>query len=130
MSFPLDLLFKKLTYIANSQIFFTRESPVLRGRFVIGRVEKYLLKKIEKEGTIHITLIDPEKVTSSSASRIAYESECCQTTAIMIGGSTIVSTSHLNMIVKARRELILVIVMNSTGRSHICFNAIISVILI
>ena len=53
-----------------------------------GRVEKYLLEKIESEGTIHITLIDPEKVTSPQASRIASKAKSSGTSAIMIGGST------------------------------------------
>ena len=63
---------------------------------MVGRVEKYLLEKIEKEGTIHMTLVDPEKVTSSSASRVAKDAESCNTAAIMVGGSTSVFTSHLD----------------------------------
>jgi len=71
---------------------------------MVGRVEKYLLEKIEEKGAIHITLIDPEKVTPSSACRIAQEAESCQTAAIMIGGSTIVSTSRLDSVVKAIKK--------------------------
>ena len=29
---------------------------------MLGRIEKYLLEKIKADGSIHITLIDPEKV--------------------------------------------------------------------
>ncbi|UCC58746.1 MAG: geranylgeranylglyceryl/heptaprenylglyceryl phosphate synthase [Candidatus Bathyarchaeum sp.] len=71
---------------------------------MVGLVEKYLLEKIEKEGPIHITLIDPEKVTPSSASRVVKEAEACNTAAIMVGGSTSVFTSHLDKIVKAMKE--------------------------
>ena len=71
---------------------------------MVGSVEKYLLKKIEKEGTIHMTLIDPEKVTPSSASQLAKEAEACGTAAIMVGGSTSFSTSHLDDVVKALKE--------------------------
>jgi len=71
-----------------------------------GRVEKYLLDKIRVEGAIHITLIDPEKVTTHFASRIAKEAESCQTSAIMIGGSTVASTPHLDSVVKAIREAV------------------------
>jgi len=71
-----------------------------------GRVEKYLLDKIRVEGAIHITLIDPEKATTHSASRIAKEAESCQTSAIMIGGSTVASTPHLDSVVKAIREAV------------------------
>jgi phosphoglycerol geranylgeranyltransferase len=71
---------------------------------MVGRVEKYLLEKIKKEGTIHMTLVDPEKVTSSSASRIAKDAESCDTAAIMVGGSTSVSASHLDSIAKALKD--------------------------
>jgi phosphoglycerol geranylgeranyltransferase len=71
---------------------------------MVGLVEKYLLEKIEKEGTIHMTLVDPEKVTPSSASHIAKEAEACDTAAIMVGGSTSFSTSNLDKITKALKE--------------------------
>ena len=73
---------------------------------MVGQVEKYLLEKIEEKGAIHITLIDPEKVTPSSASRIVHAAESCQTAAIMVGGSTIVSTSHLDSVVKAIKKTV------------------------
>ena len=73
---------------------------------MVGQVERYLLEKIEKEGTIHITLIDPEKVTASSASHIVHDAESGQTAAIMVGGSTIVSTSHLDNVVKAIKKTV------------------------
>jgi len=68
---------------------------------MIGKVEEYLKNKILKEGSIHITLIDPEKVTSDSASRIARDAESCGTAAIMIGGSTFILTNHLDRVVEA-----------------------------
>jgi phosphoglycerol geranylgeranyltransferase len=71
---------------------------------MVGRVEQYLLKMIEKEGSIHMTLVDPEKVTPSSASRLVQEAETCNTAAIMVGGSTSVFTSHLDEVVKAMKE--------------------------
>ena len=71
---------------------------------MVGRVEKYLLEKIEKEGAIHMTLVDPEKVTPSSASRISKDAEACDTAAIMVGGSTSVSFYHLDKVAKALKE--------------------------
>ncbi len=68
---------------------------------MVGHVEKYLLEKIECEGAIHITLLDPEKVTSSQASRVASKARSSGTSAIMIGGSTFVSTKHLDNVVKS-----------------------------
>lgn len=68
--------------------------------FMVGVVEKYLLDKIKSEKTIHITLIDPEKVTPSQASFIARSAWMGGTSAIMVGGSTFVSTNHLDDVVK------------------------------
>ncbi len=66
-----------------------------------GSTEKYLLEKIKIDGAIHITLIDPEKVTAEDAARIAQNSKNSGTAAIMIGGSTSISQTHLDEVVKA-----------------------------
>lgn len=66
-----------------------------------GSIEKYLLEKIKTDGSIHITLIDPEKVTATEAALIAKNSKNSGTAAIMIGGSTFVSQAHLDEVVKA-----------------------------
>jgi len=71
---------------------------------LIGRVERYLLDKIQEDGAIHITLIDPEKVSPESASHIAEEAEASETAAIMVGGSTSVSTSDLDKTVRAVKK--------------------------
>jgi len=73
---------------------------------MVGPVEKYLLDKIGRDGAVHITLVDPEKGTPSSVSRIASEAESCQTAAIMVGGSTFVSTSHLDRVVKTIKKTV------------------------
>jgi phosphoglycerol geranylgeranyltransferase len=71
-----------------------------------GRVEEYLLDHIRKAGAIHLTLIDPEKVTPSSASHIACEAEKCNTAAVMVGGSTSTSSSHLDSVTKAIKRAV------------------------
>ena len=71
-----------------------------------GNVEKYLLEKIQAEGSIHITLIDPEKVTPPQASKIASKAKSCETSAIMIGGSTFVSGAHLDDVVKTVKRTV------------------------
>ena len=73
---------------------------------MLGRVEKYLLEKIKAEGSIHITLVDPEKVTPPQAARIAESSKISGTSAIMIGGSTFVSQAHLDGVVKAIKRAV------------------------
>jgi phosphoglycerol geranylgeranyltransferase len=73
---------------------------------MVRRIEKYLLKKIETDRTIHITLIDPEKVTPAQASSIAARAKTSETTAIMVGGSTFSSVTHLDAIVKAIKRTV------------------------
>jgi phosphoglycerol geranylgeranyltransferase len=73
---------------------------------MIGPVEKSLLGQIEAERSIHITLIDPEKVTPPQASRIAMKAKASGTAAIMIGGSTFASTAHLDSVVRIVRRTV------------------------
>lgn len=68
---------------------------------MLGRVEKYLLEKIKAEGSIHMTLVDPEKMTSAQAEQVAENSKINGTSAMMIGGSTFVSQTHLDDVIKA-----------------------------
>jgi phosphoglycerol geranylgeranyltransferase len=71
-----------------------------------GLVETYLLEKMKAEGSIHITLVDPEKITPPQASRVAENSKISGTAAIMIGGSTFVSQAHLDDVVKAIKRTV------------------------
>jgi phosphoglycerol geranylgeranyltransferase len=61
-----------------------------------GKTEKYLLGQIKKKGTIHFTLVDPDKSTKLDCADIAIEAEKGGTTAIMIGGSTLASQTDLD----------------------------------
>ena len=78
----------KSIFIANLQTSFTHDYQASYGINMIGRVEKYLMKRIKMEGTIHMTLVDPEKVNIVTASKIAKNAESCNTAAIKVGGST------------------------------------------
>ena len=71
---------------------------------MVGSIEQYLLKKIELEKSIHITLIDPEKITCEQASKVAENSCRSGTTAIMIGGSTFVEHGHLDSVINAIKQ--------------------------
>jgi phosphoglycerol geranylgeranyltransferase len=73
---------------------------------MLGPVEKYLADKIKTDGSIHMTLIDPEKVTVQQAVSIAENSKTSGTAALMIGGSTFVSQEHLDKVVKAIKEAV------------------------
>jgi phosphoglycerol geranylgeranyltransferase len=63
---------------------------------MIGKTEKYLLEEIKKKGTIHFTLVDPDKSSGYDCAKIAVEAEKGGTTAIMIGGSTLASQTDLD----------------------------------
>jgi phosphoglycerol geranylgeranyltransferase len=73
---------------------------------MVERVEKYLLDCIRRDGAAHLTLIDPEKVTTASAASTAAAAEECNTSAIMVGGSTSMSTAHLDNVIKAIKKAI------------------------
>jgi phosphoglycerol geranylgeranyltransferase len=73
---------------------------------MVGPVEKSLLERIASEGSIHLTLIDPEKVTPPQASRIAMKARTSGTAALMVGGSTFVSSAHLDAVVKTVRRTV------------------------
>jgi len=91
---------------------------------MIGKVEKYLLDKIQKDGAIHITLLDPEKTTHQSASKIAREVESFKTAAIMVGGSTLTSTSHLDDAVKAIKNTVKIpVILFPNNLTGICRHA-------
>ncbi len=89
---------------------------------MVGKVEEYLSRKIRDEGAIHITLIDPEKVTPKSAIFISNESESCGSSAIMIGGTTLASSSTLDSITKVVKSSVSIPVIlfpnNITGISE------------
>jgi phosphoglycerol geranylgeranyltransferase len=71
---------------------------------MMGLVEKHLLDKIEADGIIHITLLDPDKCSPETASDIAHDAEESGTAAIMVGGSTVTSTEHLDNLVKSMKK--------------------------
>ena len=66
---------------------------------MLGRVEQYLIDSINEQGAIHLTLLDPEKVTRSSAKALAKAIDKRGSAAIMIGGSTAVSVYHTDEVI-------------------------------
>lgn len=59
------------------------------------KVKDYLLEKMAA-GTIHMTLIDPDKQAPERAAAIAADAEALGTDAIMIGGSTDITQKNLD----------------------------------
>jgi phosphoglycerol geranylgeranyltransferase len=71
---------------------------------MLGRVEQYLIDSINKQGAIHLTLLDPEKVTRSSAKALAKAIGKSGSAAIMIGGSTAVSVYHTDEVISTIKK--------------------------
>lgn len=72
----------------------------------MGRVEQYLLNTLKTKGHIHLTLLDPQNTTPIKAAKITKTLEKYGTTAIMVGGSTAVSITQLDAVVKAIKNSI------------------------
>ncbi len=72
----------------------------------IGKVEEYLLNKLESGEKIHLLLIDPEESTSQEASLIASRAEEVGSDGIMVGGSTFFSQSQMDDLVKSIKSAI------------------------
>ncbi len=68
------------------------------------RVKKYLLKRLNEEKAIHMTLIDPEKTDRNEAQKIAKEAVRAGTAAIMVGGSIGVSEKMVDEVIKGIKK--------------------------
>ena len=73
---------------------------------MIGKTEHYLLEQIKKLGTIHLTLVDPDKSSDFDCAKIAVEAEKGGTTAIMIGGSTLAAQNDLNEAIQKIKSIV------------------------
>ena len=60
----------------------------------------------EKEGCVHLSLIDPEEMGPIDARITCEDLERKGTSAIMVGGSTVASTSQLDTIVKTIKDAV------------------------
>lgn len=69
-----------------------------------GRVKEYILKEIQTKKTIHMTLLDPDKVGPEEAAEVASKAYQAGTSAIMVGGSIGVSEGMTDEIVLAVKK--------------------------
>lgn len=81
------------------------------------KVKEYLLKKMS-EGTVHMTLIDPDKQPAEEAAKIAHTAEMLGTDAIMIGGSTHVTQENLDDTAKAIKKVVKIPVIYFPSGAH------------
>ncbi|MDI9619727.1 MAG: geranylgeranylglyceryl/heptaprenylglyceryl phosphate synthase [Candidatus Nezhaarchaeota archaeon] len=68
------------------------------------KVEDYLNNEIERKGSIHISLLDPEKLNGEESGRLAKAIESAGSTAIMIGGSLNISESLMDEVIRNIKE--------------------------
>ena len=68
------------------------------------KVGKYLNDEIESKGSIHISLVDPEKLSPIEAISLARVIERAGSSAIMVGGSLNVSESSMDELIKVIKE--------------------------
>jgi len=66
-----------------------------------GRVEAYLHQRLEEEGALHFTLLDPEKASPEKTAEAASAAERAGSSAILLGGSTIASQLEVEASAKA-----------------------------
>ena len=62
-----------------------------------GKVEKYLSDAVDRDGTIHLSLIDPQNVKPETVDELARRFGDMGSSGIMIGGSTVVSQRELEI---------------------------------
>ncbi|MCL7384767.1 MAG: geranylgeranylglyceryl/heptaprenylglyceryl phosphate synthase [Thaumarchaeota archaeon] len=70
----------------------------------LGRVERYILEEIGKNGCIHMTLLDPENFSPQEIAKCAKMCEEQGTGAIMVGGSILHSQTTLDECVRMIKE--------------------------
>jgi phosphoglycerol geranylgeranyltransferase len=93
-------------------------------RFKIGRVEEGLIRSVETNGAVHLTLIDPDAQSPAEAGRMAEAASKGDSDALMVGGSTGASGSILEETVrqiKDRTELPVILFPSSAA--GLCQNA-------
>jgi len=70
------------------------------------RVKRYLLEKLKSDKALHITLIDPAKISHEEVSKISEEAVRAGSSAIMIGGSVGVSESMVDKVIVAIKKTV------------------------
>lgn len=73
-------------------------------RLKLGRIERYILDEIERNGCMHMTLLDPENFSPDEIAKCAKVCEEQGTGAIMVGGSILRSHTTFDDCVKTIKE--------------------------
>jgi phosphoglycerol geranylgeranyltransferase len=90
----------------------------------IGRVERQLNAAVEKFGTAHLTLIDPDSQSPVKAGEIAEAADQGQTDAIMVGGSVGAAGIVLHQTVaEIKKKTDLPVILFPSSVAGLCDNA-------
>lgn len=68
---------------------------------MVGKVERYLTEKVTKEGCISAILIDPDKMSLKKGIEVAKTAEEVGVSVILMGGSTGVTQSDMDKMIRA-----------------------------
>ncbi|MCD6358158.1 MAG: geranylgeranylglyceryl/heptaprenylglyceryl phosphate synthase [Thermoproteales archaeon] len=70
----------------------------------MGRVEKYLMERLEERGALHMALVDPARMNGKEARKVAECAERAGSSAIMVGGSIGVSEAMVDEVVLSVKD--------------------------
>ena len=79
----------------------------------IGKVERYLYRKLEQEGALHLTLLDPEYEDESFVKAVVTSADSAGTDAFLVGGS--LGVGHMSA------ERVVRTIKNNTSKPLIIF---------
>ncbi|RLF05735.1 MAG: geranylgeranylglyceryl/heptaprenylglyceryl phosphate synthase [Thermoprotei archaeon] len=70
----------------------------------MGKVERYLMERLEERGALHMALVDPARMGGEEARRVAECAERAGSAAIMVGGSIGVSEAMVDEVVLSVKD--------------------------
>ncbi len=72
----------------------------------MGKVREYIASEVEQRGSIHVTLLDPDKVDIDTFVRLGRLAEESRSSAIMVGGSLGVTESLLDEYIRELKRVV------------------------
>ena len=67
-------------------------------------VKEYLVSKIRREGSVHLSLLDPEDVPLDKLSKVISDLQEAGSDGIMVGGSTLVDQEYMKKFISVIKE--------------------------
>lgn len=86
-------------------------------------MENVIAKWVESKGTLHFTLIDPEKQKPTEALKLASFAQKCGSDAIMVGGSTVWGAVVDETVESLKEVLSIPVILFPSGAGGVCRHA-------